>query len=123
MFEQSRPYPEMIGLVRELKAQYGLRVAVVSNEGRELTEYRIRTFALDAFVDCFIASCFVHHRKPDTDMFTIALDVSHARSDQVAYIDDRAMFVEVARSLGIAGICHKDAQTTREALAALGLSA
>src|SRR5512133_2525390 len=36
MFAQSKPYPEMIGLVQELKARYGLRIAVVSNEGREL---------------------------------------------------------------------------------------
>jgi putative hydrolase of the HAD superfamily len=121
MFARSKPYPEMIELVRSLKARHGLRVAVVSNEGRELTEYRIRAFGLDAFVDSFIFSCFVHVRKPDLDMYTIALDVSHARPEQVAYIDDRSMFVEVARSLGIAGIRHVDLEATRRELAAQGL--
>ncbi|MDD5708475.1 MAG: HAD family phosphatase, partial [Kiritimatiellae bacterium] len=35
MFAQSTPYPEMIELVAQLKVRYGLKIAVVSNEGRE----------------------------------------------------------------------------------------
>src|SRR5258706_16160149 len=44
MFAQSNPFPEMIELVRGLKHQYGLQVAAVSNEGRELTTYRVQQF-------------------------------------------------------------------------------
>jgi len=40
----------------------------------------------------------------------------------VAYVDDRAMFVEVAGTLGIRGIHHTDYDTTRAALQALGLT-
>src|SRR5580658_8811733 len=65
MLEQSQPYPEMLQLVRALKAKYGLRIAVVNNEGRELNQHRIRHFKLYDFVDFFISSCFVHFRKPD----------------------------------------------------------
>ena len=36
MFAQSEPHREMIDLVTQLKARHGLKVAVVSNEGREL---------------------------------------------------------------------------------------
>src|SRR3978361_2083312 len=32
MFDQSVAYPEMIAMVRELKAKYGLKIAVVNNE-------------------------------------------------------------------------------------------
>jgi len=32
MFAQSKPYPEMIELIRILKAKYGLKIIVVSNE-------------------------------------------------------------------------------------------
>ena len=63
MFAQSKPYPEMIELALKLKAKYGLKIAVVSNEGRELNAYRIRKFKLDGFVDSFISSCFVHVRE------------------------------------------------------------
>jgi len=47
MFAQSKPYPEMIKLVAQLKSQRGLKIIVVSNEARELNEYRIRKFKLD----------------------------------------------------------------------------
>ena len=122
MFEQSQPYPDMIGLVRDLKARHGLKVAVVSNEGRELTTHRIRRFELGSFIDFFIASCFVHYRKPDADIYRIALDLAQAQPGQVAYIEDRPLFVEVAATLGIRGIHHTGYDTTRGALQALGLT-
>jgi putative hydrolase of the HAD superfamily len=121
MFAQSKPYPEMIELVRDLKARYALKVAAVSNEGRELTVHRIQTFELGTFIDFFIASCFVHYRKPDADMYCIALDIAQAQPGQVVYIDDRPMFVEVAASLGIRGIHHVGYETTRAALQGMGL--
>ena len=122
MYAQSQPFPEMIEMVRRLKAQYGLRVAAVSNEGRELTEYRVQHFKLGGIIDFFISSSFVHYRKPDTDMFRIALDIAQVIPQQVVYIDDRPMFVEVAQSLGIKGIIHKDYQSTRKMLETMGLS-
>lgn len=122
MYAQSQPYPQMIELMRELKAQYGLRVAAVSNEGRELAVYRVQQFGLGTIFDFFVSSCFVHYRKPDADMYRIALDIAQARPEQVLYIDDRAMFVEVAQELSIRGIIHRRYETTRNALEALGLA-
>ncbi len=122
MYAQSKPYPDMIKLIRDLKTQYRLRVAAVSNEGRELTMHRVQQFELRTFVDFFVSSCFVHYRKPDADMFRIALDISQAQSEQVIYIEDRGMFVEVARELGIRGIVHTDYEATRKSLEGLGLT-
>ena len=122
MYAQSKPYPDMIKLIRGLKTQYGLRIATVSNEGRELTMYRVQQFELRTFVDFFVSSCFVHYRKPDEDMYHIALDISQAQSEQVIYIDDRDMFVEVARDVGLAGIVHSGYEATRTSLEGLGLT-
>ena len=122
MYAQSEPYPDMIELIRGLKTQYNLQIAAVSNEGRELTMYRVQQFQLGTFMDFFVSSCFVHYRKPDEDMYRIALDISQAQADQVIYIDDREMFVEVAQELGIAGITHKNYRTTRKSLEELGLT-
>ena len=121
MFAQSQPHPEMIELVRNLKAQHQLRIAVVNNEARELNSHRIRTFKLDEFVDFFISSCFVHFRKPDADIFRLALDVAQAPAEQVVYIDDQPLFVQVAEGLGIRGIRHTDYQSTSAKLASFGL--
>lgn len=122
MFDQSAPFPEMIDLIKGLKVQYGLKVAAISNEGRELTVYRIQQFGLGSFIDFFISSCFVHYRKPDADIYRIALDVAQVSPEQAVYIEDRSLFVDVARSQGIRSIRHIDAPTTRALLAELGFS-
>lgn len=121
MFAQSKPFPDMIDLVRRLKAKHGLKVGVVSNEARDLNAYRIATFQLDTFVDFFITSCYVHVRKPDPEIVRLALDIGHIDPARAVYVDDRAMFVQVAESLGVRGIHHVDCETTRHALVALGL--
>jgi putative hydrolase of the HAD superfamily len=122
MFAQSRPFPEMIEMVSRLKKQYTLQVAAVSNEGRELTVYRVQQFKLGTFIDFFISSCFVHFRKPDADLYQIALDIAQVKPEQVVYIDDRAMFVEVAQGLGINGILHSGYEPTQKSLETFGLS-
>jgi putative hydrolase of the HAD superfamily len=122
MYAQSAPFTDMIEFMQALKNRYGLRVAAVSNEGRELTAYRVHEFKLGTFIDFFVSSCFVHLRKPDEDMFRIALDIAQVRPEQVVYIDDRSMFVEVAQSLGINGIVHTDYKTTKIALGGFGLN-
>jgi putative hydrolase of the HAD superfamily len=98
----------MIALVAQLKVRHGLKIVVVSNEGRELNEHRIRTFRLDKFVDAFISSCFVHIRKPDADIFRLALDIAQAPAPQVVYIENTPMFVQIAEGLGIRSILHTD---------------
>ncbi len=121
MFAQSEPYPQMIELVAQLKVRHGLKIAVVSNEGRELNAYRIRQFKLDKFVDFFVSSCFVHFRKPDADMFRIALDIAQVPARKVVYIENTPMFVQIAEGLGIRSILHTDYKSTRAKLAELGL--
>jgi putative hydrolase of the HAD superfamily len=122
MLEQSKPMPEMIELVRRLRQAHRLRVAAISNEGRELTLHRIRTFALATFIDFFICSCFVHLRKPDAEIYRMALDVAQVGPEESVYIDDRAMFVEVGRGLGFRGIHHRSLEETQAALAGFGLT-
>jgi putative hydrolase of the HAD superfamily len=120
MFAQSKPYPEMIQLFAQLKVRYGLKIAVISNEARELNAHRIRKFKLDGFVDAFISSCFVHIRKPDEDIFRLALDIAQAPARQVLYIENTPMFVQIAQGFGIRSILHADYKSTRAKLASFG---
>jgi len=120
MCEQSTPYPDMIATITQLKARYALKIAVVSNESLELNAYRIRTFKLDAFVDCFVSSCFVHLRKPDTNIFRLALDLTQTEPQQVLYIENTPMFVQIAEGLAIRSILHTDYQSTCAKLTSLG---
>ena len=122
ILEQAEPYQDTIDLVQRLKAVYGLKIAVVSNEGREIAEDRIARFHLKDFVDFFIVSAFVHFRKPDLDIYRLALDVAHVQPEQVAYIEDRPLLCEVAAELGIHSVLNRSAAETREILARLGLA-
>lgn len=65
MLAQSQPHPEMVELVRSLWTLYRLKIAVVTNDGREFLQHRVRQFKLKELVDFFIASCFIHCRKPE----------------------------------------------------------
>lgn len=116
MFDQSKAHPEMIELIKEFKQKHALKIVVVSNEGRELTLHRIRAFQLDTFVDSFISSCFAHLKKPDHQIYRLALDTSQADPEQVIYIDDRSLFVEVGAQLGMQAVHHTSYESTRKAL-------
>jgi putative hydrolase of the HAD superfamily len=121
MFAQSKPDAEMIELVRNLKARYRLKIVVVSNEAREVNAYRIRRFKLDQFVDAFISSCFVRLRKPDADIYRLALDIAQTPAGEIIYIENTPLFVQVAESLGIRSILHTDYKSTCAKLSSLGL--
>jgi len=122
MFAQSEAQPQMIELVRNLKARHGLKVVAISNEGFELAAHRIETFALKTFVDLFIFSCFVHCRKPDPDIYQMALDIGQVPPEAVVCLEDQQMFAEAAKDLGIRAFSHSGYKVTREVLSALGLS-
>jgi len=121
MFDQSTPYTEMIEFIQKLKEQNRLKIAVVNNEAHELNEHRIKKFKLNQFVDFYISSCFVHFRKPDADIFRIALDIAQVPAEHVVYIENTEMFVDVARDLGIRSILHTNYKSTRSELSLLGL--
>ena len=121
MFAQSKPCTKMIVLIRNLKAKYRLKIVVVSNEAREVNAYRIRQFKLAGFVDAFISSCFVGLRKPDTDIYRLALDIAQTPIRQIIYIENTPLFVQIAEGLGIQSIPHTDYQSTRAKLASSGL--
>lgn len=120
MFSQSQPYPKMIELIKSLKKRYGLKMVVVSNEARELNTYRIKEYKLADFIDFFISSTFVHLRKPDIDIYKLALDMAQVEPGEIIYLEDVPVFVTVAESLGIRGICHINHETTCKELQTFG---
>ena len=121
MFAQSKPYPKMLRLAAQLKMQHGQKIVVISNESREVNAYRIRTFKLDRIVDTFISSCFVQLRKPDVQIFRLALDLAQTAPAQAVFLDNTPMFVQIAEGLGMRGILHVDYESTCAKLTSLGL--
>ncbi len=121
MLGESKPYPEMMKLISNIKNQYGLRTVAVNNEGKEINEYRIKEYSLSTFIDIFASSCYVQTRKPDKDIFLFALNLAQVQPEEVVYIDDRLVFIQAARKLGLNGIHHTTVTNTANALALFGL--
>lgn len=121
IFSLTTPNKEMIAFLKKIKQQYNLKIVAVSNEAREFNAHRISEFELIKLIDFFISSCYVHIRKPDANIFKMALDIAQVKPAQVVYIDDVQMFVDVATGLGIKSIRHKDYTSTTKELAQLGL--
>jgi putative hydrolase of the HAD superfamily len=113
----------MIELVKSLKQTNNLKVVAVSNEGRELAQYRIDAYDLGSFIDVFVVSAFVGRRKPYEDIYRLALEISNAKKEDVVYMDDRQMLAQGAREFGLDAIWHRDLETTKAELAQRGLFA
>ena len=114
MFAQSTELPHMRQwLAKWKKSGRSFRTIAINNEGKELNDYRIKTFKLHSCFDAFISSCDVGMRKPDPGIFKLAMGVAHASPGQSYYFDDRAMIVESARGLGMQAFLHKDFKTTK----------
>lgn len=121
MFAQSRPIDDNIEIFKRIAAMNGLKVGAINNEGRELAIHRIREFHLGELIEFFITSSFVHFRKPDVDIFKLALDIAQVPPEEAVYVEDRLMFVEVASELGIRSLHHQSMEKTLAALAEMGL--
>jgi len=121
MFRQSQPLDDNIEVFKKIADANGLRVGSINNEGRELAIHRIREFRLTELFEFFITSSFVHSRKPDADIFRLALDIAQVPPEQAVYVEDRLMFVEIARELGIHSIHYESLEKTLGALADVGL--
>jgi len=116
IFNAASAYPEMIDLLKDLKAKHGLKVSLLSNEGREIADSRVKRFDLKSFTDYFIISGFVGVRKPDLRIYELALGLCQCKPSEIIYIEDRLQFVELARSFGIFAVHHVDYPKTRKIL-------
>jgi len=72
-------------------------------------------------VDAFLSSCFVCLRKPDADIFKLALDIAQTPVREIIYIENTPLFVQIAEGMGIRSILHTDYKSTCVELSSSGL--
>lgn len=116
MYAQSVELPKMLSWLKEWKKETELSVFALSNESRELNDYRINTFELHELFDGFFSSCYVGARKPDPRIFQKALQIAQVKPEECVYFDDRLMFVNVAKKLGMNSIQHDNFEDTKRIL-------
>jgi putative hydrolase of the HAD superfamily len=108
IYSQSTAYTDSIAYFMAIKKKYGLNIVSINNEGRELNEFRIKTFKLDELFNAFVSSCYVHLRKPDKEIFRMACAIAYTQPENALFIDDRSIHVQIAQSVGIHAIQFTD---------------
>lgn len=121
MHAESQPFPDTIAVLDEVVGSGHHVVIALNNESRELNAHRIATFELARRFDAFLSSCYLGLGKPDPAIYIRALEILQRPAQACVFVDDRAANVATAVELGIHGIQHTDAASTREALRAAGV--
>jgi putative hydrolase of the HAD superfamily len=101
MLAQSRPVEGTLDLVGRLARTGRCFLGTLNNESRELNLYRIEHFGLRKHFSVFFSSCFLGVKKPDDEIFRLALDLSQRAPEESVFIDDRELNLECASRSGL----------------------
>jgi putative hydrolase of the HAD superfamily len=121
-YNESVPWPANIQFFKRTKDSNRLKIGLVSNEGRGLTEHRVRKFHLRELADFMIFSHCVGYRKPDREIWRLALDLAQVTPGESLYLDDRKMFVEIAADMGFTAVHYISLEDLSRRLQELGLA-
>jgi putative hydrolase of the HAD superfamily len=122
MFALSKPFPNVLEFAQALANSGKVFMGTINNESRELNYYRIEHFGLRKLFRLFVSSCFVGYRKPERDIYRLALEITQIPAEQCCFIDDRALNLECAAKLGMKTIEMRNVDQLREDLAKLGVT-
>jgi putative hydrolase of the HAD superfamily len=122
MFSLSRPFPEVLGFAQALTESGKYFMGTINNESRELNNYRIEKFGLRTIFRLFVSSCYVGFRKPERDIYRVALETTQIPAGECCFIDDRAGNLECPAQMGMHTIEMKGLEQLRAELGKLGVS-
>jgi putative hydrolase of the HAD superfamily len=122
MLSLSQPFPEVLQFANALSDSGKYFMGTINNESRELNNYRIEKFGLRKIFRLFISSCFVGFRKPERDIYRLALETTQIPADECCFIDDRPLNLECAAKLGMRTIEMQQVEQLRGDLATLGVN-
>lgn len=122
MYSLSQPFPEVLSFAQALSDSGKYFMGTINNESRELNYYRIEKCGLRKMFRLFVSSCFVGFRKPERDIYRLALETTQIPAEACCFIDDRALNLECATKLGMKTIEMQNVEQLRADLAKLGVS-
>lgn len=123
MLSLSQPLPDRLPFAQALAASGKYFMATINNESRELNNYRIEKFGLRKLFRVFFSSCFVGLRKPERDIYRLALETTQFSPGQCCFLDDRQLNLECAAQMGMHTIQVQSLEQMKTELAKLGVSA
>ena len=123
MFSLSQPMPDVLAFAQSLASSGKYFMGTINNESRDLNLYRIEKYALRKIFRFFVSSCFVGLRKPERDIYRLALETTQIPAAECCFIDDRSLNLEIAAKLGMQTIEMQTVSQLRSDLNKIGVSA
>jgi putative hydrolase of the HAD superfamily len=121
IFSLSQPKPEVLSFAKSLADSARYLMGTINNESLDLNLYRIEKFGMRAIFKVFISSCFVGYRKPEPEIYKLALEITQQTPEGCCFIDDRALNLEVAKRLGMHVIEMDGLEQLKSDLTTLGV--
>jgi putative hydrolase of the HAD superfamily len=112
--------PAMLAWQQQLKER-GIRTAILSNMGDSVLANMEREFDWLPRFDVLVWSYQHKMAKPDPAIYRLVLDRLGTRPEETLFIDDKAVNVEAARTLGLVGVLFTTIEQLRDDLVAAGL--
>ena len=98
------------------------KLTALTNTNQLHIEHLRRTVpALEVFDD-WVVSCEVGLRKPDPDIYRLALERAGVRAERAVFIDDRPEMVDAARGVGLKGVRFENSRQLEQDLQSIGLN-
>jgi len=122
MFSLSQPLPDRLPFAQALASSGRYFMGTINNESREVNRYRIEKFGLRPMFQVFFSSCFVGLRKPEREIYRLALETTQFPAEQCCFLDDRAINLEGATQFGMQTILVRSLDQMKDDLAKLGVA-
>lgn len=95
----------LLAYITQLRESY--KTAILSNIGRDGLNRRFETGELDKYFDQVVASGDIGYAKPEAVAYEITADRLGVRCDECLFVDDREVFCEAARAVGMQAIHYQ----------------
>lgn len=98
------------------------KIMALSNTNELHIQHIKTTIPNLSFFNDWIASCDVGLRKPDPQIYFLALERAKVKASQAIYIDDRPELVDAGRSVGLTAIRFENGKQLEQDLQSIGLN-
>ena len=121
MMAESEPIPDALAVAAGLARAGRYLLATLNNESVELNQMRIDRFDLRETFSVFLSSGFLGVKKPDREIYRMALQLTQRRPEECLFIDDRELNLECARREGMHTIRYESPAQIQNELASFGV--
>lgn len=102
-------------VVENLKDK-GYKLAILSDMGKEMVEKEMNTLELRKYFDELIFSSETGYKKPQLELFKIALEKLNSKPEECIFIDDKKRNTDAAKKLHINTITFETPEKLEEKL-------